>query len=56
MASGAMATTRQLGQTLGVAALGIAYPHGIGKVYLATAALALLAAAATLLTPTPDHE
>jgi EmrB/QacA subfamily drug resistance transporter len=56
MASGAMATTRQLGQTLGVAALGIAYLHGINTVYLAIAALALLTAVATRLTPPPHHE
>lgn len=45
MASGAMATMRQLGQTLGVAVLGIAYTDGIGTVYLVTGAVALLAAA-----------
>ena len=46
MASGAMATVRQLGQTLGVAVLGVAYPAGIGAVFLATAAFAALGAIA----------
>ncbi|HEY4452794.1 MAG TPA: MFS transporter [Pseudonocardiaceae bacterium] len=44
MASGAMATVRQLGQTLGVAVLGIGYPAGIGVVFLLTSAFALLGA------------
>ena len=46
MASGAMATVRQLGHTLGVAVLGIGYAAGIGVVCLYTAALALLGAVA----------
>jgi EmrB/QacA subfamily drug resistance transporter len=46
MAAGAMATVRQLGQTLGVAVLGIGYAAGIGVVFLLTAALALLGAVA----------
>lgn len=55
MASGAMATLRQLGQTIGVAALGIVYPVGIGAVFLVTAALSLLAAVITLAGGT-NHE
>jgi predicted MFS family arabinose efflux permease len=46
MASGAMATVRQLGQTLGVAVLGLAYSAGIGVVFLVTAAFALVGAVA----------
>jgi predicted MFS family arabinose efflux permease len=48
MAAGSMATVRQLGQTLGVAVLGIVYPAGIGLVFLATTAFALLGAIAML--------
>ena len=46
MASGAMATVRQLGQTLGVAVLGVGYAAGIGVVFLITGVLALLCAVA----------
>ena len=46
MASGAMATVRQFGQTLGVAVLGIGYAAGIGVVFLLTSALTLLGAIA----------
>lgn len=48
MAAGSMATVRQLGQTLGVAALGVVYPAGIGPVFLATTAFAVLGAIAML--------
>ncbi|WP_051166518.1 MFS transporter [Amycolatopsis orientalis] len=46
MASGAMATFRQLGQTLGVAVLGLVYANTaeLGDVFLATAGLSLGAA------------
>ncbi|HJP76053.1 MAG TPA: MFS transporter [Pseudonocardiaceae bacterium] len=54
MASGAMATVRQLGQTLGVAVLGVVYPAGIGAVFLVTAAFAVLGAAAMWL-GSSDH-
>ena len=46
MASGAMATVRQFGQTLGVAVLGIGYAAGIGVVFLLTSAMTLLGAIA----------
>jgi EmrB/QacA subfamily drug resistance transporter len=55
MAAGAMATVRQLGQTLGVAVLGIGYAAGIGVVFLLTAALALLGAVAMWI-GTSKHE
>ncbi|MYW95245.1 MFS transporter [Amycolatopsis rubida] len=46
MASGAMATFRQLGQTLGVAVLGLVYAAtaDLGDVFLVTAGLSLVAA------------
>lgn len=55
MASGAMATVRQLGQALGVAVLGVGYAAGIGVVFLVTAALALLGGV-TMWIGAIDHE
>ncbi|ATY14924.1 MFS transporter [Amycolatopsis sp. AA4] len=52
MASGAMATFRQLGQTLGVAVLGLVYAStaDLGDVFLVTAGLSLVAAVLSVLT------
>ncbi|PKV93921.1 EmrB/QacA subfamily drug resistance transporter [Amycolatopsis echigonensis] len=51
MASGAMATFRQLGQTIGVAVLGLVYANtaDLGDVFLVTAGLSLVAAALSCL-------